>query len=606
MNRLESVLQARTQLELFAQLIHKKHQIFKQAIQKEFYNMETKYDTNSNQLPSSKKKEQINKEKVSESKANLLLDLVLSKDVELFRDDPGDKYCRVPVEEHFEIWACQSKIFKDWIAKLFWDKYNIVPPSETIKAALAILAAKAQFEGKQYSLHNRTAFLGQDIWYDLTNKSGHAVRINSDGWDLDKKPPILFKRYAHQSPHTTPQQGGDLHEILNFISLRDTSQHILLLVYIVSCLLPDIPHPIPLLYGPQGSGKTTFFRMLRSLVDPSCTPVLSFPKNSSELVQQLSHHWSPFYDNLGLISDSSSDILCRAVTGEGFTKRRNYTDDDDVIYSYRRCIGLNGIDVIVQKPDLLDRCILFELNRISPYKRQEESKLLKLFEEKKPLFLGAILTALSKAMCIYPTIKLTKLPRMADFASWGCAIAVALGYSENDFLSAYELNYQNRNKEALNANPLGSVILEFMDKRDCWKGNATQLLSDIKPIVLSQGIDTKNPNWPKAPHALSIRLNQVATNLRAMSISVETGGRVAHTRIITLQKLQTENQATSPSNQYEDVKAEPCEKPDSRKMRPKQRLTEVSLKKGKSPPMTAMTQLSLFPDLQRDAHNDTN
>ena len=541
------------------------------------------------------------------SRASLLVDLVISAGVELFHDDSGERYGRIPVEGHFEIWPCQSNIFKEWTAKLFWDANKDVPPTEALNSALAVLRAQAKFEGIQYKLHNRVAPLAQEIWYDLTDKKWQTIRIDANGWEIISKSPILFKRYSHQAPQLTPQGGGNLHDLLDFINLQDASQNLLMLIYVVSCFIPGIPHPIPVLYGPQGSGKTTIFRMLRSLIDPSCTPVLSFPKNKSELVQQLSHHWSPFYDNIRVISDSISDLLCRAVTGEGFTKRKNYSDDDDVIYSYRRCIGLNGVDVIVQRPDLLDRSILFGLERISPSERQEERKLLKRFEDKRPLLLGAIFDTLSKAIRIHPTINLSELPRMADFATWGCAIAVALGYSQEDFLTAYSLNYQMSNEEALQANPLGSVILEFMEKQDFWEGSATELFSALDSIVSSLEINTKSPLWPKAPHALTVRLNQVATNLRAMGISVETGGRSARKRIILLQRTSVEDLCSTncSKNEGDDVKLKPHSETEVVDGESKQRMTDRSSFENHSPPMTAMSQMTLFPDDQSVVHNDT-
>ena len=543
----------------------------------------------------------------SRPSASNLVNLVLSVGIELFHDDSEENYARIPVQGHFEVWPCQSNIFKEWIAKLVWDVDKDVPSTDALNSALAVLKAQAKFDGKRYKLHNRVAPMAEEIWYDLVDQDSQAVRINADGWKIVKNPPILFKRYSHQLPHAIPQRGGDLHDLLNFIDLRDSSQNLLLLVYLVTCFLPEIPHPIPVLYGPQGSGKTTIFRMLRGLIDPSCTPVLSFPKNTSELVQQLSHHWSPFYDNLGLISESNSDLLCRAVTGEGFTKRKNYSDDDDIIYSYRRCIGLNGVDAIVQRPDLLDRSILFELDRISSSRRQEERKLLKLFEDQRPVLLGAIFDALSEAIRIYPSINLSELPRMADFASWGCAIAVALGYSEEDFLAAYSLNYQMRNKEALQANPLGSVILEFMEERDFWEGSATELFSAIGSIVNSQGTNIKSPLWPKAPHALTVRLNQISTNLRAMGISVETGGRSAHKRMILLQKIPVENLRSTDCTESEgdDLKLKSHSETEVVDGEPKQRMTDRSSFESHSLPMTAMPQMTLFPDDQSVVHNDT-
>jgi len=151
-----------------------------------------------------------------------------------------------------------------------------------------------------------------------------------------------------------------------------------LLVYLVTCFIPDIPHPILIVYEDQGSAKSTLSKLLKRLIDPSVIEVSEFPRNTAELIQKLSHHWFVFFDNISHLSGSTSDILCKAVTEGGFSKRELYSDDEDIIYTFKRCVGLNGINLIATKPDLLDRSIIFEMERIPKDKRRLEKKLKNL------------------------------------------------------------------------------------------------------------------------------------------------------------------------------------------------------------------------------------
>ncbi len=151
--------------------------------------------------------------------------------------------------------------------------------------------------------------------------------------------------------------------MFRFLNVQEKDQP-LLLPALITDFLPDIPHPIKDFFGEKGSGKSLGQRVLRRLVDPSAVESLSFPGTVGELVQQLSHHYAPVYDNIDDLSPALSDLLCRAVTGEGFSKRELYTDDEDIIYSYRRVISINGINVVATRPDLLDRTILIGLSRI--------------------------------------------------------------------------------------------------------------------------------------------------------------------------------------------------------------------------------------------------
>ncbi len=485
-----------------------------------------------------------------ESQADRLVNLVIADGIELFQDDLGDAFARVSVRDHREVWHCRSRKFRYWLSGQFWQSEAKALNSDALSAALNVIEAKGRFEGEEYPLHNRVAFHEGAIWYDLADRDWRAVRVTANGWEIVAEPPILFRRYSHQRPQPEPARGGDLHHLLHFVNLRDPSQGLLLLVYVVSCLIPDIPHPIPVLHGPQGSAKTTLFRMLRRLIDPSAVPVLSFPRDATELVQQLSHHWTPFYDNITRLPDWTSDMLCRAVTNEGFSKRQLYSDDEDVIYQFRRCVGLNGVNVAAHKPDLLDRCILFGLRQIAPSDRKPEKVIWAEFEEARPRLLGAIFDTLSHAMAVLDSIRLSGLPRMADFALWGCAVAEALGHSQDEFMRAYELNAEARNEEALQASPVAAMVMELMGGRSEWEGTPSELLAELEALAGQRHMNTGASMWPKAAHALSRRLNEVMPNLAAAGIEVAFRRDGRHRRV-TIRKVP-ENSVTSVTTVADD------------------------------------------------------
>ncbi len=284
-----------------------------------------------------------------ESQADRLVSLVLASGVELFHDQFGDTFALVPVGGHREIWPCRGKGLKRWLAGRLWQAEQKAANSEALSAALNVIEAQARFDGAERELHNRVAAYQGALWYDLGDRDWRAVRITPAGWEVVADPPILFRRYSHQRPQPEPVRGGDLQELRGFVNLRDDGQFLLCQVYLVCCFVPDIPHPIPDVHGGQGTAKTSLLRVLRRLGDPSAVEVLSLPHDRAEFVQQLAHHWMPYYDNITDLSAWASDALCRASTGEGFSKRELYSDDDDVIYQFRRCPGLNGINVAARQ-----------------------------------------------------------------------------------------------------------------------------------------------------------------------------------------------------------------------------------------------------------------
>lgn len=96
----------------------------------------------------------------------------------------------------------------------------------------------------------------------------------------------------------------------------------------MTAAVPDVPRPILTLHGAQGAGKTAAAKVLRALLDPSAVDAMAFPRDAQELAQVLDHHAIPAFDNLRSIDHASADMLCRAVTGGGISKRELYSDDN--------------------------------------------------------------------------------------------------------------------------------------------------------------------------------------------------------------------------------------------------------------------------------------
>ena len=453
------------------------------------------------------------------SQADRLVALVVSKS-ELFHDQTKAPCVRVSVADHHETLRCQSRNFKRWLSREMFEAEEKAPCAEAVSSALRVIEAKACFEGQRVELQNRVAAHADAIWYDLTDEQWQAIRVTGEGWEVVKDPPPLFYRYEHHAPQVQPVQGGDLNRLFDFIRVADDDSRLLLKVYIVTCLMPDIAHPMPVLHGPQGSGKSTLFKMLRRLVDPSVMEILSFPRNENELVQALDHHWMALFDNVSNLPDWVSDALCRAVTGGGFSKRQLYSNNEDVIYSFRRCVGVNGINVTATKPDLLDRSILIGLDRIPPAERLTDQELWGKFEAARPEILGGALDALSRAMRILPTVNVSNLPRMADFAQRACAVAGAFGCSSDSFLRTYGRNMEAQNIEAIQGHPVAAAVMGFMQGRDDWEGAPSDLLAELKKTAEHEHIDVKDKIWPKAPNAMSRRLNEVRSNLVDAGIEV--------------------------------------------------------------------------------------
>jgi len=176
------------------------------------------------------------------------------------------------------------------------------------------------------------------------------------------------------------------------------------------------------------------------------------------------------------------------------------------------------------------------LAQIPEHKRKLEKELLEEFERVRPALFGAVLDALSGAMLVLPLLELPRPPRMADFARWGGAIATSLGYSQEEFLAAFDENMRIRNDEVLANSPVGMLVVVLMEETREWEGQPTQLLKKLSQLADKHGVNRQNRLWPKAAHALTRRLNEISANLAVAGIEVVTGGRDSQQRNISLRK----------------------------------------------------------------------
>jgi hypothetical protein len=469
------------------------------------------------------KKEAEDKEDENVRQIDLLKGIICSDSkIEVFLDQLDEAYVNVEMKDHRENMRCHSERFKSWLIKKFWDKHNEVPNSENLNKVISLLQAEATFSGNRHELWSRIAAKDGVIWYDLANDKWQAVRIDENGWEIVDDVPILFKRYFVQNEQDAPERGGDAKNLLNFVPIRGSKQQLLFLVSTIVNFFPHIARAIQMYKGPQGSAKSTTARMEKNLIDPSKMELITLHKEIRELAQQLDQHYLLPFDNITSLNSSSSDALCRAITGGGFSKRKLYTDADNIIFTFKRAIILNGINTVGNKPDLLDRSIIFNLDRIEEKDRKPEEDFWKEFGRQKSKILGGMFDVLSEALKILPVVKIDRLPRMADFARCGSAIAQALGYSQEEFLEAYNENLGWQNEHAIEESPVASTIMILANEIISeWEGTSSELLRELKRIAGTEGIEVSAKTFPKSPSALSRRINEVKVNLLAKGIEVE-------------------------------------------------------------------------------------
>ena len=269
------------------------------------------------------------------------------------------------------------------------------------------------------------------------------------------------------------------------------------------------------------------------------------PREDRDLFIAASNGHVLAFDNVSGLRPWTSDTLCRLATGGGFAVRQLYTDQDEVLFDAARPVILNGIEDIVERPDLADRAVFLTLGPIPEEHRRPEAELWAAFEVERPGILGALLDAVVEGLKKLPETRLPKLPRMADFALWATACETAI-WPAGTFWSAYCSNRDAAVEGVIEADPVATAVRALLSARTEWKGTASSLL-----VALGEVVDeriAKSKTWPDNPRALSGRLRRAATFLRKVGIEVAfTKEGKARTRIVHISASAPENAGAQPS-----------------------------------------------------------
>ncbi|MBN9392887.1 MAG: hypothetical protein J0I20_32950 [Chloroflexi bacterium] len=465
------------------------------------------------------------------SQATMLVEL--SGDLELFHNGEGKAFASFLREEpstHTETWPLRSRSFKLILKERFFRQYGQVPRTPALEDALSLLEARALF-GPQRQIYNRIARFGESIYLDLSNENWEVVKIGPTGWEILQNSPIRFRRSSGMLPMVTPLHGGRLDRLRQFVNVTDQDWK-LLAAWLVTAFNPECQYPVLTMSGEQGSAKSTASRFIRRLIDPSLTLLRAAPRDERDFWIGAQNSWMVAYDNLSGIPAWLSDTLCRVSTGGGNVTRLLYSDDEEVFFDARRPVLLNGIDAVATRGDLLERSLVLNLPAIDEKDRKSERQLTLEFEAALPDILGGLLDAVSLALSRIESVRLNRLPRMADFTLWSVAAEPAFGGPSGtiSFLEAYTRQREDSHVLALEASPLAQTFLGWYTsftenyplEKGCWLGNANTLLRELEQSLpeIEQKLVVRQLTWPKNARSLSVQLHRLAPNLRAMGLDL--------------------------------------------------------------------------------------
>ncbi len=387
------------------------------------------------------------------------------------------------------------------LARSYYEQYGKAVPQQALADALLVVEGMAS-DADPEPLAQRVAESSDGWWIDLGDQSGDAIRIDATGWTI-RRASVRFRRTVLTGPLPIPERGSDLTELWALLNVAEADRP-LLLAWLISAMIAGIPHPILDLAGEQGTGKTTVAKILVSLIDPSPVLVRKVPRDADSWITAASGSWVVALDNVSELPEWLQDSLSRAVTGDGDVRRQLYTDAGLALFAFRRCVLLTGIDLGAVRGDLADRLLVIDLDLISEQSRRLDADLEDRWRKAHPMVLGALLDLAAGVAGVFPSVRLERSPRMADFARVLAAVDKVLG---THGLDRYVDRARNLAADSLTADAF--VVAMGQQLIEEFTGTSADLLAKVQCHS-----DRKPKDWPANARRLTTLLKRQAPVMR--------------------------------------------------------------------------------------------
>lgn len=334
-------------------------------------------------------------------------------------------------------------------------------------------------------IFRRVGYCDGKIYYDL---GGRTIQIDKNNWSEVRLERELFWFNQQLSlPQVVPTLGGNLDDLFKLINVSSDQDKLLLKLFVVTSMVPDIPKPILVIHGPKGSGKTGMLRLLLNIIDP--TEIIDVPvAKQDEFHIFASNRWAIGIDNVSRIGQKLSDDLCKLSTGGSFVRRVLYTTNDLTASTTQNVVILNGIPNVAERPDLLDRSLLIELAPFELQARKTERQIKDLTSKYLSGILGSIFSILAKALACVEDVQIGELQRMADFHRWSLAVGQVMGYTSEQVNEALRYNQQKQIEAAKEASWVSELLISYLTERFVYEGTATELLTELRKFNDENGL----------------------------------------------------------------------------------------------------------------------
>jgi energy-coupling factor transporter ATP-binding protein EcfA2 len=284
--------------------------------------------------------------------------------------------------------------------------------------------------------------------------------------------------------------------------------------------------PVVVVTGEQGSGKSTFCKLLRITVDPSGVPMGSPPREIRDLHVQARTTYAIAFDNLNFLARDLSDAIASLATGGGQRARQLYTDSEEVAARFRRPALLNGLSSPATMADLLDRALMFELPARTETTKESEHELERRIGAAGDELFAAAVVAVKGGLRNLKTTPVARWHRLTDGATLAIAAASAIGTSKEKMEQALRANRESIDSLVISGDDFITAVVEWATQGE-WTGTTGELLELLPEKTKAGKRGHLRKSWPSTPAVAGRQLREKAPVLRRAGIEWEEQSRAS-------------------------------------------------------------------------------
>ena len=471
--------------------------------------------------------------------SDLLIGFV-SDSCELFHNKNKECYAKISIDKHTEVWGISSTGFADWIRGEYFKQTKKGVTDKKLGEITPTLKALAIHEGYEQEVFMRVAQADNKIYIDLCNKDWSVVEVTKDSWQTIDESPVAFIRNNYMLPMQKPigsyktPFNHDIGLLKKHINVKNSDFILVVGILIMYLQYGDGDMPLLIVNGEAGTGKSTFTKMIRELIDPNSEPILMHPQEKVIPIIVNSNYMVAL-DNLSGIKKSFSDLLCTIATGTSYINRKHYTNKEMSVISMKRPIILNGIEDIANRDDLVRRSVILELEKIDDGSIVDDADVMGNFRKDVPAIFGALCTGLMTALKNIDTVQINNITSMSRFCRWSGASMTAFNWSADMFMESYHTNLERSYIVALDTSPFTAAILKmFEDKPDeDWNGTPDNLREHLE-VVMHDSPFIRLKSWARTAKSVTNNIRRHRKALEKVGISIETykpGGNKTMVRV---------------------------------------------------------------------------